>query len=387
MGTDALAHTAHGTLLHLEERPLDTRHGVFRAHLFTNVDDGRFAVVLLCGDVTDREPLLARVHSSCVTSETFGACDCDCAGQLDEALRAIASAGRGAVFYLMQEGRGAGFVAKARDRMIVQASRHRLTTFEAYESMGLGSDQRRYSEVAFACQMLGIEAPLRLLTNNPDKVAALKGEKLAVESVIPLREEASPYNLHYLASKSRSGHALDDESGGRRPAELPEEVCYFDPHPLPSHPHFLRVASYLLPVRLSPNGARTDEPLWFWLHLYIDRALQQERVVLTYRRDAKAQPLVRALRESLLQRFPLREDLAQAGRWRDVAAEIADRGAGCAAFLPLELGIESVQRGAESGDRETEPLDQETESVDQETEPDETAALLLDYHLGVFASA
>ena len=403
MGPDASGCSAYGTLLHIEERPLETRYGEFRAHLFSNIANGRFAVVLSCGDVTDSSPLLARVHSSCVTSETFGACDCDCAGQLDEALRAIASAGRGVVFYLMQEGRGAGFVAKARDRMIVQASRHRVTTFEAYERMGLGSDQRRYDEVAFACHMLGIEAPLRLLSNNPEKVAALEGAKLVIDCVVPLCEDASPYNLHYLASKSRSGHTLDDESGARSPAELPEEVSYFDPYPLPSHPHLLRIASYLLPIRISsglstgfstgqrisagpsrgpagvgvkrPSTAGTDArggesaaPLWFWLHLYVDRALRQERVVLTYQRDANAQPLVRVLRESLLERFPLREDRGMTCRWRDVVAEIADRGAGCAAFLPLELGIDAAE-------------------MRDAPEPDAAAALLLDHHLAAFDTA
>ncbi len=120
-----------GSLLRLETRALETRHGPFEAVVFRNLGSHRLAIVLLRGDVSGSEPLLARVHSSCVTSEALGARDCDCADQLDGALAAIAVEGRGALFYLLQEGRGAGLTAKSRDRMLVQASRHRLTTFEA----------------------------------------------------------------------------------------------------------------------------------------------------------------------------------------------------------------------------------------------------------------
>ena len=141
-------HGIAGQMLSRGVVPLDTVHGDFAAHVFQNVATGRFAFAVAHGDVRGEQPLLARIHSSCVTSETFGGCDCDCVDQLELALQRIVDAGRGVVFYLMQEGRGAGFAAKARDRMIVQASRNRLTTFEAYERMGLVRDHRRYDEVA-----------------------------------------------------------------------------------------------------------------------------------------------------------------------------------------------------------------------------------------------
>src|SRR4029453_15909931 len=115
-----------------------------------------YALAVAMGDLTGAAPLLARIHSSCITSESYGGGDCDCVQQLDTALERIARAGRGVVFYLMQEGRGAGFLAKARDRMIVQASGNRLTTFEAYAQMGIEKDQRRYDEVGFACRLLGV---------------------------------------------------------------------------------------------------------------------------------------------------------------------------------------------------------------------------------------
>ena len=347
MTADRLETTASGTLLHLEELTLDTLHGAFRAHVFHDIASRQPVVVLLRGDVRGPAPLLTRVHSSCVTSETFGGCDCDCVGQLDEALRAIASEGRGAAFYLMQEGRGAGFVAKARDRMIVQASENRVTTFEAYEQMGLGGEHRRYDQVASALRILGIRAPLRLLTNNPDKVAALETEKLTVESTLPLHEVASPFNLHYLASKSRSGHAFDDPSGASLAAELPETVRYFDPYPLAGASRFLHAASYLLPIQLddSPRNApslRSTEPecvpVWFWLHLYFDRETGVERVVFTHSNGSGALPQTHVLRETLFGRFPLAEPLQSGSDWRAVATEIAAHGVGCAAFLPTEIG-------------------------------------------------
>src|SRR5215470_19046660 len=133
-----------GSLLEARSGSLETEHGLFQAHWFQNLSTRRPALVLTQGDVATGAPLLARVHSSCVTSESLAGCDCDCAAQLDASLARIAAEGRGALFYLLQEGRGAGLAAKARDRMIVQASGHQITTFEAYDLMGLGRDQRRY---------------------------------------------------------------------------------------------------------------------------------------------------------------------------------------------------------------------------------------------------
>jgi len=319
-----------GTLLHVSSVPAELVHGAFRIETFRNLSSRASVLVLCHGDVRGAAPLLARVHSSCMTSETFGACDCDCAGQLDAALEAIANAGRGIVFYLLQEGRGAGFVAKARDRMMVQASRNRVDTFDAYARMGLGRDYRRYDEVGFAAAALDVTAPLVLLTNNPEKIAALERTGVAVQRTVTLERAASPFNLQYLAAKSRSGHALSDPAVQAGPAAaLPEAVTYFHPSTLPDRPRFLRVAAYLLPIRAADAAAGAH---WFWLHAFFDLANQCDRVVLTCRRDPAATPLLRVERESLLARFPLRERSA-AARWRSAAEAIARRGAGCALFL------------------------------------------------------
>jgi 3,4-dihydroxy 2-butanone 4-phosphate synthase/GTP cyclohydrolase II len=319
-----------GTLLHLGTQPADLPHGSFRIETFLNLSTRGLVLVLCHGDIGSPQPLLARVHSSCMTSETFGGCDCDCAGQLDAALEAIGRAGRGVVFYLLQEGRGAGFIAKARDRMMVQASRDRVTTFDAYARMGLGRDYRRYDDVAFAAAALGIGAPLVLLSNNPDKVEALRRANVTIADVLPLERAASPFNLHYLTSKSRSGHALSDPvAHAVAAAALPEQVAYFDPHPVAEWPRFVRVASYLLPIRALPPSQGVH---WFRLHAFFDLAIHRERVLFTYARNIGVVPLVRVERESLLARFPLGDRRAHM-RWREAVERIVARGAGCALFV------------------------------------------------------
>ncbi len=336
----------HATLLSLGDRPLVTAQGRFRAHVFRNLETRSFAVALVCGDPGGPEPLLARVHSSCVTSESWCGCDCDCALQLHQALRRIADAGRGVLFHLQQEGRGAGFTAKARDRMLVQESRHRLTTFEAYERLGLGSDHRRYDEVAAACRLLGVRAPLRLLTNNPEKRAALEAEKLAVEEVVALTSRPSPFNLHYLASKSRSGHVLAAPRGSDLPAELPEPVEAFAPHALPGAERFLRLASYLLPVRIESAGA----PRWFRVHVHYDREEHRERVVLSVvgGPSRPASVAVAVHDDTLLDRFVvsgsglarLAQQGSAAGRFAETARALLRHGRGHVAILPTRLDAE-----------------------------------------------
>lgn len=378
----------HGTMLQLGERELDTIHGRFRAHLFQNLLTRRYAIAVACGDLSAPEPVLTRVHSACVTSETYGACDCDCAQQLDSALARVAEAGRGAVFYLMQEGRGAGLAAKARDRMLVQASRDRLSTFEAYERMGLLRDYRRYDEVAFMRRLLGSSAPVALLTSNPEKAAALEREGVAVERVIPLLHEVSPFNLHYIAAKRRSGHALGAPDVRLEPAALPEPVTSFAPYPLEEAPRFIHMATYLLPIRRPGAGADAD-PYWFKLHAYFDLAVSRERVILCYGDvgngesggssadgpDGEA-PLFRVQREALLERFPLRDEGLLKGSWRRSVERIVERGRGCAMFLPAGGDIVGGGPGALS------PAVAAALGADASAEPDDAVWWLLARHLG-----
>jgi GTP cyclohydrolase II len=314
-----------GSLLETGAGALETDHGEFGAHWFQNLSTRRPALVLTRGDVGTRTPLLARVHSSCVTSESLCGCDCDCATQLDAALGRIAAEGRGVLFYLLQEGRGAGIAAKARDRMIVQSSDHQITTFEAYDLMGLGRDLRRYEEVGFASQLLRIAAPLRLLTNNPEKRAAIEAEGITVAETVPLRGHATAESAHYLASKSRTGHALDDP--GDAAAALPGPLRYFDPHPLPELPELLRIATYWLPVRTALGA----EPEWFQLELF--ECPDGERIVL--QRGARDGDTV-TLR---FERCALMDRLRRGGRerWRAAAAALCRSQGALAVFEPTQL--------------------------------------------------
>ena len=299
-----------GTLVAVGREALATRHGEFVVHRFHDCTSGVPAFAVTCGDPAAPEPLLARVHSSCITSEAYGGRDCDCAEQLDAALAHMAGRGRGALFYLVQEGRGAGFVAKALDRMLVQASGNRLTTFDAYAALGIVADQRTYRAVPAMARLLGVTAPLQLLSNNPDKVAALRDAGAVVEGTEPLRIPPSAYSRHYLDAKSRAGHTLAATTG-IDPARLPEPVEMLGPQALSTAPDVVRLASYLLPV----GG---DRPAWFRLHVHLETASGRERVVLTHGAGGD-DVLVRLQRETLLDRLPQRAPRFRPA-WDDAAA-------------------------------------------------------------------
>ena len=300
-----------GSLLAQASSTLETRVGPFRVHRFLDLARRRPVLALHQGPLSGDAPVLARVHSACITSELLQACDCDCANQLEAALARIAERGRGVVFYLLQEGRGAGFLAKARDRMMVQASRNRLTTFEAYARMGLPHDLRRYREVIDLRGQLGITAPFVLLTNNPDKVERVEQEKIPVAATEPLRERPSPWNRHYLAAKGRSGHALlaDDASLGDALPPFPVEPR--DPVPLADSGQIFG-AQYGLAVRI----AGRDEPAWLRCAVFVDRNDGAVRLRLS----GRAGDTRRIVTHALTDRLPLAT--ARNGR-RAIAATIA----------------------------------------------------------------
>ena len=322
----------HGSLMRYGSRPLVVAPGRFRVQVFRTLDDHRWAMAVICGDVTSPRPLLSRVHSSCVTSETLGGCDCDCVQQLEGALDAIAREGRGVLFYLLQEGRGAGLVAKARDRMLVQASEHRLTTFEAYELLGLAPDCRRYEVVSGMCELLGIEAPLELLTNNPEKVERLEQAKVRISEARPLRIERSAASLHYLNSKEQKGHGLGVARKDLCMAPLPEKVHWHDPVEVAGGA-LLRMASYLLPV----DAGGDIGLIWLRLSLYIDALARRERVVLEYSSGLDVEPYVAFAPDSLLARFDGGVG-SWRQRWKDCVRGFVRHGAGIAVFLPGRLG-------------------------------------------------
>jgi GTP cyclohydrolase II len=280
------------TTLYLGRTNLPTRHGDFIVHFFRDLAREETSMAIVRGELDGSSPIVARVHSSCLTSECLMGRDCDCAEQLDSALATITRIGQGVLFYLMQEGRGAGLTAKARDRMIVQASGNRITTFEAYAEMGLPPDLRRYDAVAPMSRLLGIRAPLRLLTNNPDKAAAvakaLADEEIEVCQTEPVQGPISAFNSDYLSAKYDSGHALDRPAGNEG-ALPPEPVRILPPVVLPGKPNRILTACYFLPVALPRSlGEKAPEFVvdWFRLSVIFDCEAIRESIILAHARSS-----------------------------------------------------------------------------------------------------
>ena len=146
-----------------------------------------------------------RLHSECLTGDVFGSLKCDCGPQLDEALAAIAASGWGILLYLRQEGRGIGLANKLRAYSLQDQG---FDTIEANLRIGFGEDERDYAVAARMLEALAQER-IRLLTNNPRKVAGLEAERIAVVERVPLKSGANPHNEAYLETKRlRSGHQL-----------------------------------------------------------------------------------------------------------------------------------------------------------------------------------
>jgi len=239
-----------GTTIFIASCDLDMRMGRFTAYVFQDLIHKGYILAIAYGDIHNAKELYTRLHSSCVTSETLRGCDCDCSKQLEGALKRIADRKAGILFYLIQEGRGVGYVAKARDRMLVQASLDELSTFEAYAEMGLKKDYRNYEGIASIVHLLGVKAPFVVLTNNPDKVSALRALGVKVKRIETIEFDAGPYNLAYLKSKAQSGHALTKPALAQlRRAIPPEKVVPFNPYALKEGARFIYCASYFLPMK------------------------------------------------------------------------------------------------------------------------------------------
>ena len=149
------------------------------------------------------EPPLVRLHSECLTGDVFGSLKCDCGPQLKHALRLIGDAGGGVLLYLRQEGRGIGLANKLR---AYQLQDRGLDTVDANRRLGFADDERDYRMAAAMLRALGIDR-VRLLTNNPAKVAGLEREGIAVAARIAHHMPTNPHNADYIATKqSRSGH-------------------------------------------------------------------------------------------------------------------------------------------------------------------------------------
>ena len=194
---------------YIESSRLPTVWGEFDIHGFEDTEFNKEHVVLTMGDVTGGEPILARVHSECLTGDALFSMRCDCGNQLQAALEAIAREGRGALFYLRQEGRGIGLLNKIKAYKLQDAG---ADTVEANERLGFGADMRDYSMLQPMIEHLGVEA-VRLLTNNPRKVDALEEQGVAVVERIALHTDSNPHNEKYLRTKvGKLGHIIEGDS-------------------------------------------------------------------------------------------------------------------------------------------------------------------------------
>ena len=183
-----------------------TRWGRFRIHGFClePIQNGKpeEAVALVMGDVHSA-PALVRVHSQCLTGDVFGSLRCDCRQQLEMALAMIAEAGAGILIYEQQEGRGIGLMPKLQAYELQDAG---LDTVEANEKLGFKADHREFALPAEILKALGVKS-VRLLSNNPDKVAALENAGITVAERVPCEVDPSEHAEEYLKTKrEKMGH-------------------------------------------------------------------------------------------------------------------------------------------------------------------------------------
>ncbi|WP_207060863.1 GTP cyclohydrolase II [Motiliproteus sp. SC1-56] len=186
---------------------LPTPWGTFTMHGFEDSASGKEHVVLTLGAVDSGEPVLARIHSECLTGDALFSMRCDCGFQLQEALKRISEEGRGALLYLRQEGRGIGLINKIRAYHLQDGG---ADTVEANERLGFAADLRDYSICNTMLEHLGI-AEVRLMTNNPRKLDALQKSGVKVAAREPLQVGKNSHNESYLATKAgKLGHMMTE---------------------------------------------------------------------------------------------------------------------------------------------------------------------------------
>ncbi len=336
-----------GATLYIDKISIETIYGNFTAYTYQNLIHKGYIIALTYGDIK-KEILYTRIHSSCVTSETLRSQDCDCVQQLYGAFKKISEKGNGILFYFIQEGRGCGFIGKSRDRMHVQHSDDKITTFEAYEMLGMKKDYRDYTSVKDICHMLDINPKFILMTNNPDKINGLKQLGLNVFNTETIEYIPNMFNRRYLMSKQKSGHKLSKLNTLIENNNMKHKYkCKpFEPYHLKNCTRYIHVSSYYLPIKpidnkiiltktqyddfISKYGKEypyidipnnkiliqinneikkkfpylSSIPYWFKINCFFDVATNNDVLILEYG-NTKENPIVRIHSESLLNRFPL----------------------------------------------------------------------------------
>ena len=184
---------------------MPTEFGDFQLRAFKDTSNDQDHLVLTKGSWDKDEPVLVRVHSSCLTGDIFGSCRCDCGPQLHKAMEVIEKEGKGAIVYMNQEGRGIGLLNKLKAYKLQEEG---LDTYEANEKLGFKADERDYGIGAQIIRSIGI-SKMRLMSNNPKKRTGLIGYGLEIVENVALEVESNVHNQHYLETKrDKMGHNL-----------------------------------------------------------------------------------------------------------------------------------------------------------------------------------
>jgi 3,4-dihydroxy 2-butanone 4-phosphate synthase/GTP cyclohydrolase II len=203
--TIRLAITGQARVRLVSSAQLPTEAGPFTIHVFDDAHDGHTHVALVRGDLGTGENVLARLHSACLTGDIFHSARCDCGPQLQRAMDLIAKEGRGVILYLNQEGRGIGIANKIRAYALQDQG---YDTVEANHRLGFDADLRDYRSAVLMLHELGVRS-VRLLSNNPLKLAAFDSGTLQVSERIPIEIEPSDSSRRYLQTKKdKLGHQL-----------------------------------------------------------------------------------------------------------------------------------------------------------------------------------
>ena len=189
----------------IESSSLPTDIATFKVHAFTEINSEKDHLAITIGNISNAGPVLARIHSQCITGESFFSLRCDCRFQLSESLRRIAEKGSGIIFYLQQEGRGIGLSNKIRAYKLQDDG---FDTVEANHQLGFHEDERNYEIVSAMADHLKIKS-LDLMTNNPKKIAAIKKSGLKINTRIPIKSKSNDHNKGYLKTKIKKlGHLM-----------------------------------------------------------------------------------------------------------------------------------------------------------------------------------
>ncbi len=192
-----------------EEVDMPTAHGHFRLIPFRQKSNGLEHIALIKGEWSEDEPILVRVHSSCMTGDIFGSQRCDCGAQLHQAMELIDKAGKGVIVYLNQEGRGIGLMNKMRAYKLQEEG---MDTVDANLCLGFKADERDYGVGAEILRKIGVHK-MRLITNNPVKRIGLESYGLTITENVGIEIEPNTYNSRYLHTKAeRMGHTLHFEN-------------------------------------------------------------------------------------------------------------------------------------------------------------------------------